>query len=150
MKSSVFITAALTISLLGCGQGASSSGSAQQDDSVLRVEPDLDATPLDIVNRRMSAYNRHDLGAFMDLYADGIEIFNYPNRSLGGGRDHLRSIFEPMFQEGAIQVEIHHQIAKDSYVVNHETVTYGDTTTEYVSIYEVRGGLIRSVRFVRD
>ena len=34
--------------------------------------------------------------------------------------------------------------------VNHETVNEGDTATEYVSIYEVRGGLIQSVRFVRD
>ncbi len=148
MKSPLFLVAALTSALVGCAPDAPSSGSAQQSGSA--PPGDRDATPLDIVNRRMSAYNRHDLGAFMDLYADGIEIFNYPDRSLGGGRDHLRSIFEPMFEEGVVHVEIHHQIAKDTYVVNHETVSYGDTDTEYVSIYEVRDGLIQSVRFVRD
>ena len=55
-----------------------------------------------------------------------------------------------MFKEKNVKVTIHHQISKDSYVINHETVTDGEKKTEYVSIYEVRGGLIRSVRFVRD
>lgn len=98
----------------------------------------------------MSAYNRHDLGAFMETYADEVELFTYPDRSLGQGKEHLRSIFEPMFEAGVVQVTVHHQIAKDGYVINHETVTEGDTQTEYVSIYEVRGDLIQSVRFVRD
>jgi len=89
-----------------------------------------------------------DLGRF--TYSDGVKIFNYPDRLLGEGKQHIRSIFEPMFEEGVVQVTIHHQIRKDSYVVNHETVSNGDTTTEYVSIYEVRNGLIQSVGFVRD
>ncbi|MFT4710073.1 MAG: hypothetical protein ACJAZ8_000729 [Planctomycetota bacterium] len=98
----------------------------------------------------MSAYNRHDIDAFLDLYSDEVEVLSYPDKSLGQGKQHMRSIFAPMSEEGVGQVTIHHQIAKDSYVVNHETVTHGDTTTEYVSIYEVRGGLIQSVCFVRD
>ena len=98
----------------------------------------------------MSTYNSHDLDAFLELYAEGVEVFTYPDRSLGGGVDHMRSIFAPMFEEGEVHVTIHHQIAKDSYVVNHETVSAGGSTTEYVSIYEVRDGLIQSVRFVRD
>ena len=145
MKSLIFTIAALTfISLLGCGPDTADLP-RQNPKSV-----DASATPLEIVNRRMAAYNRHDLQAFLDLYDDGIEIFGYPDRSLGKGTEHIRRIFEPLFQEGVVQVEIHQQITKDSYVVNHETVNYGDSTTEYVSIYEVRGGLIQSVRFVRD
>lgn len=98
----------------------------------------------------MSAYNRHDLDAFLETYAEGVELFTYPDKSLGRGKQHLRSIFEPMFEEGLVQVTVHHQLAKDSYVVNHETVDDGDKQTEYISVYEVRGDLIRSVRFVRD
>lgn len=144
MKSFLFLTAALTlVSLLGCGQDTPSSRSTQQSESVTRL-------PLEVVNLRMSAYNRHDLRSFLDTYSDGVKIFNYPDRLLGKGKKHIRSIFEPMFEESVVQVTIHHQIVKDSYVVNHETVSNGDTTTEYVSIYEVRNGLIESVSFVRD
>lgn len=51
-----------------------------------------------------------------------------------------------MFAEGINHVEIHHQIAKGRYVVNHATVTNGDKKTQYVSVFEVKNGLIRSVR----
>lgn len=149
MKSLFLFTALATfICLSGCGQqDAPSSESAKTGDT---DGPALNSTPLDVVNRRMSAYNQHDLRAFLETYSDEVEIFTYPDKSLGKGKKHVRKIFEPMFQEGVVHVEIHHQITKDSYVVNHETVTYGDSKTEYVSIYEVRNGLIESVRFVRD
>ena len=107
-------------------------------------------SPLTVVNLRMQAYNNHDLEAFLKTYSEEIEIFTYPDTSLGSGKKHMQNLFEPMFNEGSVSVEIHHQIAKDGYVINHETVTYGDDKTEYVSIYEVRDGLITTVRFVRD
>jgi hypothetical protein len=142
----VLALAATLLSVVSsCGQEASS---AKQADAAQADRSGL--LPLDVVNERMSAYNRHDLTAFLITYSDGVEIRTYPDISLGDGKDHLRSIFEPMFQDGSVQVDVHHQFTKDSYVVNHETVTDGDSTTEYVSIYEVRDGLIQSVAFVRD
>lgn len=106
--------------------------------------------PLTVVNQRMEAYNNHDLETFLETYSDEVEIFTYPDKSLGRGKKHLKHLFEPMFKEGSVSVEILHQIAKDGYVINHEIVMYGRDSTEYVSIYEVRDGLITSVRFVRD
>ncbi len=107
-------------------------------------------SPLEVVNLRMQAYNEHNLEAFLATYSDGVEIFTYPAKSLGRGKKHIKKLFEDLFREGTVHVDIHHQIAKDSYVINHETVVSGDKKTEYVSIYEVRKGLIQSVRFVRD
>lgn len=130
-----------------------------KDDAVVRTRGKTDAevlplvgksTPLDIVNQRMSAYNRHDLRALLETYSDSIEIFTYPHVSLGKGKEHIRWVFEDMFRKAVVQVEVHHQFTIDSYVVNHETVNYGTKTTDYVSIYEVKNGLIRSVTFVRD
>ena len=111
---------------------------------------EITLSPLAIVNLRMQAYNSHNLEAFLNTYSEEIEIFTYPDKSLGKGKNHIRRLFEPMFEEGSISVEIHHQIAKDGYVINHETVMNENKKTEYVSIYEVRDGLITSVRFVRD
>ena len=138
-RNYVIATIAL-VCLFGCGPNAPSAHSVG----------DPSRTPLETVKERMDAYNRHDLTAFLQLYDDGVTIFTYPDKSLGKGKEHIRRIFEPMFQEGIVEVEIHHQIAIDSFVVNHETVRDGDKQTEYVSIYEVRDGLIQSVRFVRD
>ena len=145
MKLSLLAPATLrAAAFIGCGGGeVPSTGKGTQAATSNR-------SPLEVVNARMSAYNNHDLDAFLTVYAEGVEIYTYPDRSLGGGVDHLRSIFAPMFEKGDVQVTLEHQIAKDGYVVNHEMVTEGETTTEYVSIYEVRDGLIHSVRFVRD
>ncbi len=142
----VLLTVLFCVSFIGCGLGNSSSDSSQRNSK----QVDSSRSPLEVVNERMDAYNRHDIESFMDNYDERIEVFTYLGKSLGKGKKHLRSIFEPMFQEGVVQVEIHHQIAKDGFVVNHETVKNGDEATEYVSIYEVRDGLIRSVSFVRD
>lgn len=148
MKHLIALIALLTLNfLLGCSRDTPQSSASEQDESIPQSESQ---SPLDVVNYRMSAYNRHDLPSFMAVYSEDIEVFTYPNKSLGKGKKHLRSIFEPMLQEGVVQVDIHHQIVKDSFVVNHETVSYGGTTTEYISIYEVRDGLIKTVRFVRD
>ncbi len=114
-----------------------------------RAEEAVTRSPLETVNLRMQAYNEHDLALLLSTYSEDVEIFTYPDRSLGKGKERLESLFEELFA-GSIRVELHHQIAKDSFVVNHETVISGEEETEYVSIYEVRGGLIRSVRFVRD
>ncbi len=114
------------------------------------VGGDKGPAPLDVVNMRMNAYNEHNIEAFLATYSDKIEIFTFPNKSLGKGKDHLRKIFEPMFKQGMVQVTLHSQINKDGYVVNHETVDDDGRETEYISIYEVRKGLIQSVVFVRD
>lgn len=147
MKLHFLLIAILTfVFCAGCGQSSSSLDLTQQTSTTV----DTSRTPLEVVNDRMDAYNRHDIDSFMECYDDRIEIFTYPNKSLGKGKKHIRGIFAPMFKEAVVQVEIHHQIAKDGYVVNHETVRNGDDMTEYISIYEVRDGLIWSVRFVRD
>lgn len=107
-------------------------------------------SPLAVVNQRMHAYNQYDLKQFLATYHENVQIYTYPDKRLAEGKEHLQSIFEPMLKEGKVKVKIHHQIQKDSYVINHESVTYGTTETEYVSVYKVENGLITEVRFIRD
>ena len=107
-------------------------------------------SPLEIVNQRMNYYNAHDLEKFLETYSSDVAIFTYPDKLLARGIDHMRNLFTPMFESGNVHVEIISQLASDRYIINEEMVTYADTTTRYVSIYEVRQGKIQSVRFVRD
>lgn len=106
--------------------------------------------PIEVVNQRMAAYNNHDIKKFMDLYAENISIYTYPDSKLAGGKEHLESIFKPMFAEGDIKVKIINQVENGNYVINEEIVTYSNTDKKYVSIYKVEKGLITEVRFVRE
>jgi len=107
-------------------------------------------SPVEVVNLRMKHYNDHRIDAILALYSDDIEVYTYPNRLLGKGKSHLRRVLDDIFADTTVRVTISHQIAKDGYVVNEELVSYAGNPTQYVSIYEVRDGLIRSVRFIRD
>ena len=108
-------------------------------------------TPLTVVNQRMAAHNQHDLAAFLAVYAADIQIYDYPDIPLGRkGKAHLQSIFEPLFNDKAVQVHIHYQVENGCHVINHETVTRRGERFEYVSIYEVQDGLIVNVRFIKN
>jgi hypothetical protein len=99
----------------------------------------------------MKAYNEHDIEAFLRVYSEDIQIFTYPNIPLGQkGKEHLNKIFSPIFKEAKVSVVIHEQIVQGKYVINHEAVTYAGKEQKYVSIYEVEGGLINSVQFIRE
>lgn len=107
-------------------------------------------TPLETVNKRMDAYNQHNFSEFIKLYADDVKIYTYPDKLLGVGKDNLTSIFKPKFASKSITVEIISQINNGDYVINHEIVTEKGIKTKYVSIYEVKNGLIQTVKFIRD
>ncbi|MFK7812573.1 MAG: nuclear transport factor 2 family protein [Maribacter sp.] len=105
---------------------------------------------LEIVNQRMDFYNQHNFSKFIQLYADNVKVYTYPDKLLGTGTDNITSIFKPKFAKKSIQVKIESQMHNGNFVINHETVTENGSDTKYVSIYEVQDGLIRSVKFVRD
>ena len=106
--------------------------------------------PLEVVNSRMDFYNKHDFKEFIKLYSADVEVYTYPDELLATGIDNITSIFEPKFVAKSIQVEIISQMFNGDHVINHEIVSENGTRTKYISIYEVKDGLIRSVRFVRD
>jgi hypothetical protein len=110
----------------------------------------VNPTPLEVVNKRMAFYNQHNLTEFIKLYSPEVEIYTYPDVLLSTGTDNMISIFKPKFIAKSIKVEIVSQMYNGNYVINSEIVSENGIQTKYVSIYEVKDGLIRSVKFVRD
>lgn len=113
-------------------------------------ESALSPTPLEVVNARMAAHNAHDMEKFLATYSDTIQVYDYPDVPLGsGGKDHMRSIFESVFENKSVKTTIRSQMANQNYVVIRESVVREGDVTEYISIYEVEDGLIQSVRFIK-
>ena len=110
----------------------------------------LSTTALEIVNKRMDLYNQHNFEDFIKLYADDVKIYTYPDKLLGTGTENITSIFKPKFASKSIQVKIVSQLNNGNHVINHEIVKENEIETKYISIYEIRNGLIASIRFVRD
>ena len=113
-------------------------------------EHDINLSALEVVNKRMEFYNLHNFEKFIQFYDDDVKIYTYPDKLLGTGVGNITSIFKPKFASKSIQVEIVRQMNNGNYVINHEIVTENGIETKYVSIYEVKKGLIKSVKFVRN
>ncbi|GEO24215.1 nuclear transport factor 2 family protein [Cyclobacterium qasimii] len=141
MKKLIFSILIVTL-LLGCNSDKTEKEQTRSQN--------FNLTPLEVVNNRMDLYNQHNFSEFIKLYANDVEIYTYPDKLLGIGTDNIISIFEPKFATKSIKVEIVSQMNNGNYVINHEIVTEKGIETKYISIYKVKDGLIKSVKFVRD
>lgn len=107
-------------------------------------------TPQEVVNKRVKAHNAHDLAAFLSTYADDIRIGASDCDAFAKGKDHIKKVFTPLFENKAVQLTVHAQLVNGPYVVNRETLIREGNKREYVSVYEVRDGLIKSINIMSD
>jgi imidazolonepropionase-like amidohydrolase len=109
------------------------------------------ATPEEVVQRQVNAYNARNLEAFLATYGPDVAGFDHPAKPLFSGLDEMRTIYGRMFETlPTLHGQIVNRIVLGNSVVDHERVIgFGDRAVEAVAIYEVSGGLIRKVWFLR-
>jgi hypothetical protein len=103
---------------------------------------------LDLVNRRIAAYNAHDIDAFLATYDENVRIIIYPERVLGEGRERMRRIFGPQFERGEGVIEVLGQHVLENIVVSDEDIRIGARDDRNIAIYTIRNGLIAEVRLI--
>ena len=145
-KTAITIIGLVMLFMMACKEKPDSTISGTSNG----VEQNSNLTPLQIVNKRMNLFNEHNFNAFIKLYNDDVKVYTYPDKLMGTGSDRLASIFKSDFEKKSINVKVVNQISNGPYVINHEIVTNNGKETKYVSIYEVKDGLITSVSFVRE
>jgi hypothetical protein len=105
-----------------------------------------------IVQTQLEAYNRHDIDAFAATYAPGVRGYRYPDQATFVGLDSLRAGYARFFASApAVHATVLQRIVQGPYVIDHEEITGlpNGRTQRAVAIYEVRDGLIATVRFLR-
>ncbi len=103
---------------------------------------------LEVVARRISAYNAHDIDAMLSTYDAGVRIYDYPDRLLGTGTQRLRAIFGPPFAAAAASVRVVEQFVIENRVVSIEDVTIEGVRERNIAIYMIANGRIREVRLL--
>jgi hypothetical protein len=103
-----------------------------------------------IVQRQLEAYNRRDLDAFLDCYADDACLWRSPCTLMQRGRDEMRERYRRRFDGApALHATIVGRIVFDRFVVDHEQVTGApEGTLESVVTYEVVDGRIANAWFL--
>ncbi|HYJ78508.1 MAG TPA: nuclear transport factor 2 family protein [Longimicrobiaceae bacterium] len=105
-----------------------------------------------VVDAQVEAYNRHDLAAFLATYAPDAALWVHPDDRVAQGTEQLRTRYREQWRENPrLRVEVEQRMVQGNYVIDHEhSVGWADgQDVRVVAIYEVRGGRIRNVWFIR-
>jgi len=117
--------------------------------TALAEAPAPPATAETVVEQQVQAYNRGDLQAFANLYAEDVEVFDLGPSSKPSlsGREALIAQYGPMFSTYKPQAQILSRLTQGAFVVDRERVTARGHAQEGIAIYQVENGRIRRVWF---
>jgi imidazolonepropionase-like amidohydrolase len=115
------------------------------------LQPDslIAETPYALVQRQLNAYNGHNLEAFLEPYAEDVEIYQFPSKLQMKGKDQMRKAYEFITKTPGLHCQLQNRIIQGNTVIDHERVWgFGSAPVEAVAIYETKGGKISKVYFV--
>ena len=118
---------------------------------LLAVDTLVVESPEMVVQRQLNAYNARDMDAFLDTYADSIAIYDFPHQLAMRGKSEMRTRYAPLFEEVSnLYGKVKQRIVIGNTVIDQEHVRAGERYVDAVAIYEVAGGKIARVTFVRE
>lgn len=109
-------------------------------------------SPRVLANRQLAAYNARNLDAFCALFADDVVVHDVASGAVTlQGMEAFRANYANRFSNPGLHCEILSRMDLGDFAIDRERVT-GITggPLDVIAIYEVRDGLIRSVRFIRQ
>lgn len=117
------------------------------------INPDtlVKITPEDLVQQQLNAYNAGNIDAFLEPYADSIEIYNFPDKLIGKGKEIMQHQYSKMFNDlPNLHCEIKKRIINGNTVIDHESISgIGQPKSlEAIAIYKIENNKIVKVYFI--
>jgi imidazolonepropionase-like amidohydrolase len=117
------------------------------------IKPDtlIKETPLALVQRQLNAYNARNIEAFLEPYADDVELYEFPGRLMAKGKDAMRKEYAQMFNTITnLHCEIKERIVQGNIIIDKESVSgFGKNKLEATAIYEIINNKIKKVYFIQ-
>ncbi|CAN5787002.1 amidohydrolase family protein [soil metagenome] len=118
---------------------------------IIRPDTLIKETPLTLVQRQLNAYNAHNLEAFLEPYAEDVELYNFPNTLLWKGKEKMRKDYAFLKTASNLHCEIKERIIQDNIIIDQESVTgFGNKPVTATVIYEVKNNKIVKVYFISN
>lgn len=117
----------------------------------IKPESLISRGPEEIVQQQLNAYNGHNLDAFMELYADDVKVYNFPNELLSEGKDLMRKSYSFIENTPSLHSVLLNRTVLGGNVIDHERVTFGldNPAKEVVVMFKVFENKISEVYFIR-
>jgi imidazolonepropionase-like amidohydrolase len=109
---------------------------------------DVNPSPEQLADQQLAAYNAHNLEAFLEPYADSVEIYDFGGRMMMSGKGNMRKAYQFLNHTPKLYCRLINRIVQGNKVIDHEEVWgFGPKPVYAVAIYEMEGGKIRKVHF---
>lgn len=117
---------------------------------VLNPNEILQDKPADLAQRQLNAYNLRNIDAFLEPYAEDVEIYIYPDQLQSKGKAAMRTSYSKMFENTPnLHCELVSRIAQGNIVIDKERVQFGDRVLEAIAIYHIENNKIKKVYFIQ-
>ena len=114
------------------------------------IDPDtlIPVSPVALAQRQLNAYNLRDIDAFLEPYADDVEIYNYPDNILYKGKTEMKLDYSALFQSAPdLHCELAGRTIEGNIVTDQEIVRFGNRRIDANVIYHTGNGKIQKVYF---
>jgi hypothetical protein len=109
----------------------------------------VENTPEALAQRQLNAYNARNIEAFLEPYAEDVEVYTYPDQLMFKGKDLMRTGYSQMFNSTSnLHCELENRIIQGNIVIDEERVQFGDKILEATAIYHIKNGKIQKVYFI--
>jgi len=110
----------------------------------------LKDTPADLAQRQLNAYNFRNIDAFLEPYAEDVEVYGHPNKLLYKGKETMRKQYAAMFKNTPnLHCELEERIVQGNIVIDKERVQFGEEIIEAIAIYHIENNKIKKVYFIQ-
>lgn len=112
----------------------------------------IDRSAEALVQQQVNAYNARDIEAFLEPYAEEVQVYNYPGQWQYTGKETMRTRYWEMFEKTPqLHCEIVERIVLGNVVIDQERITgRAEGLRRAVAIYTIEAGKIARVEFVRQ
>ena len=115
------------------------------------IKPDtlIKETALALVQRQLNAYNTRNLEAFLEPYAEDVELYQFPDKLTSKGKDAMRKGYAFFDRTPNLHCEIKERIIQGNIIIDKESVTgFGSKPLEATAIYHIENNKIKKVYFI--
>lgn len=106
--------------------------------------------PASLAQQQLNAYNAHDLEAFLEPYAEDVEIYQFPDKLQMKGKTQMRAAYQFVTKTPKLYCNLLNRIVQGNMVIDQEEVFgFGEKPIYASAIYIIEDGKIKKVYFQR-
>ncbi|MBP6679763.1 MAG: amidohydrolase family protein [Saprospiraceae bacterium] len=116
------------------------------------IDPDtlIQETPTALAQRQLNGYNFRNIEAFLEPYADDVEVYNFPDKLLFQGKEEMRKAYATRFENASdVHCELLNRIVHGNMVIDKERIQEGGKKRDAIAMFQIAGDKIQKVYFIR-